>query len=349
MLGAAFVNKNEPDEDIMTDATHRLRLPRNVNAFDLRLKIQHKSFSALAEYAWKSQDPTFDNGYIYRNGYVAMLTASYSKRRISLLLQTKRSVNMGFRSCRSMVGSSSFVNHLPAFTTEHTYTLPALYPYVTQPAGEWAYQGGIGYKLKKQSALGGRYGMNVKLNFAHVHSIRRNEHGGKGTDGYGSAFWAWGPSTYYQDMNVQVEKQLSHTTKLNLMYMNQLYNKTAGEGEGGMLRSDIFVADLKEKLSPKVALRLEAQYLRSHDGDRDWIFGLAELSLAPSWMFTISDLYNSGRTRIHYYQALISFAHKAHRLQAGYGRTREGYNCAGGVCRYVPATKGATLSYNYTF
>lgn len=348
-LGASFVNKHENDEDIMTDGTHRLRLPRNVNAFDVRLRLQHRSLNILAEYAQKTQDPSFDNDYIYRNGYVAMLSGSYSKRGMSLLLQAKRSVNMAFRSRRSMVGISSFVNHLPAFTTEHTYTLAALNSYATQPDGEWAYQGGLGYKFKKQSFLGGRYGTGVKLNFSHVHSIQRNEHGGKGTDGYGSAFWAWGQSTYYQEVNLQLEKQLSHDTKINLMYMNQLCNKTVVEGEGGMLRSHIFVADVKQKLTSKLTLRTEAQYLRSKDENGDWLFGLAELSLSPHWMFTLSDLYNSGSTHIHYYQALITFNYNAHRLQLGYGRTFEGYNCAGGVCRYTPATKGATLSYNYNF
>jgi len=133
------------------------------------------------------------------------------------------------------------------------------------------------------------------------------------------------------------------------MYMNQLYNRTAIEGEGGMLRSDVFVADVKHKFSAKTALRTEVQYLPSKDGDRDWLFALAEWSLAPAWMFTLSDLYNSGRTHIHYYQALVTFTPGAHRLQIGYGRTREGYNCAGGVCRPIPATKGWTLSYNYNF
>ena len=67
--------------------THRLNLPRNVNAFDVRARLQHGAFSILAEYAAKGQDPSFDNGYIYRNGYVAMLSGSYSKRGASVLLQ----------------------------------------------------------------------------------------------------------------------------------------------------------------------------------------------------------------------------------------------------------------------
>ena len=348
-LGASFINKHEGDEDIMVDATHRLNLPRNVNAFDVRARLQHGAFSILAEYAAKGQDPSFDNGYISRTGYVAMLSGSYSKRGASVLLQAKRSVNMSFRSARSMSGTSSFINHLPPFTMDHSYALAALYPYATQPGGEWAYQAAFGYNFPKHTFFGGKYGTNLKLNVSHVHGIRKNENGGKGTDGYGSPFWAWGPSTYYQDINVQMEKRLSKGIKLNLMYMNQLYNKTVVEGEGGVIHSDIFIADAKFKLAPKATLRTEMQYLATKDDDGDWLFGLAELSIAPSWMFTVSDMYNSGSTHIHYYQGLVTFLKGAHRLQVGYGRTRSGYNCSGGVCRFIPASKGFTLSYNYNF
>ena len=348
-LGASYVNKYEKDEVIMTDPTHRLHLPLYVNAFDVRLRVQHRSFNVLAEMAMKTQDPSHDNGYIYRNGYVAMLSGSYSKRGMSLLLQAKRSTNMAFRSSRSMEGSSSFVNHLPPFTMEHTYALAALYPYATRPEGEWAYQAMAAYTFPKGSMMGGKYGTTAKVNFSHVHSVRRNDTGGSGTDGYGSPFWAWGASTYYQDIDVQLEKRLCKDTKLNLMYMNQRYNQTLLEGHGGMLRSHIFVADVKQKLAPKTTLRVEGQYLSSKDGDKDWAFGLAELSLAPHWMFTVSDLYNVGNTHVHYYQGYVTYSGGAHRLQLGYGRTRAGFNCSGGVCRYIPATKGLTLSYNYNF
>ena len=348
-LGASYLNKHERDEVIMVDPTHRLHLPLNVNAFDVRLRVQHRAFNVLAEMAMKSQDPSHDNGYIYRNGYVAMLSGSYSKRGISLLLQAKRSTNMGFRSRRGMEGISSFVNHLPPFTMEHTYTLAALYPYATRPDGEWAYQAAAAYTFPKGSMVGGKYGTTVKVNFSHVHSVRKNGAGEIGTDGYGSPFWAWGDATYYQDVDFQVEKRLAKDTKLNLMYMYQRYNQTLLEGHGGMLNSHIFVADVKQKLAPNTTLRVEGQYLVSKDGDKDWLFGLGELSLAPHWMFTLSDLYNVGNTRVHYYQGYVTYSGGAHRLQLGYGRTRAGFNCSGGVCRYIPATKGLTLSYNYNF
>ena len=349
MIGFSCVNKYEKEDVVMTDSTHRLRLPRYVNAFDVRMRVQHRSLNVLAEMAMKTQDPSNDNGYIYRNGYVAMLSGSYSKRGMSLLLQAKRSTNMTLRSSRGMEGTSSFINHLPAFTVEHTYTLPALYPYATRPDGEWAYQAAGAYTFPKGSMLGGKYGTLVKMNFSHVHSISKSEDGGRGTDGYGSPFWGWGASTYYQDIDVQLEKRLGKDTKLNLMYMNQRYNQTVIEGHGGMLNSHIFVADVKQKLARKTTLRVEGQYLFSKEGDKDWAFALAELSLAPHWMFTLSDLYNLGNTHVHYYQGFVTYNGGVHRLQLGYGRTRAGYNCSGGVCRYIPATKGMTLSYNYNF
>ena len=329
MLGGSWVNKREKDEDIFTDATHRLNLPTYVNAWDVRATLNKGPWSLLVEYAQKTQDPSFDNQYNYDKGTAILFSGSYSKKGLSLLLQGKRSENMAFRSRRSMIGTSSFLNHLPAFTQDHTYALAALYPYATQLAGgEWAWQAEAGYNFKRKTALGGKYGMNVKMNFSHVR---------------------WQGTTYYQDLDIQLTRKMSQAFKLTLMYMNQRYNKTVIEGEGGMVNSNIFIADGKYQFSPKVTLRTELQYLTTADDQGDWAFGLLELSLVPHWMLTVSDMYNVGETDIHYYQGGVSFSTGAHRLQLGYGRTRAGYNCSGGVCRYVPASRGFTLSYNYTF
>lgn len=357
-LAGSWVNKYQStkDEDINTPyGPYKLNLPSNVNAFDVRANLQTGDFSVLAEYAWKTDDPSYDRlyPYIYRKGTVAMLSTSYSRNGLSLLLQAKRSDNMTFRSDRNVKGLSSNLNNLPAFTQEQTYALAALYPYATQPNGEWAYQAEFGYRFKRNTFLGGKYGTNLKVNFSHVHSIDRNLHTvdgySEGTSGYGSAFWKWGDATYYQDLNVHIDKKFSRSFTLNLMYMNQFYNKSVVEGEGGMVHSDIFVADAKYRFNNKVTLRGEAQYLNTDDDEGDWLFGLLELSVLPHWMITVSDMYNSGVSKLHYYQGLVTFNAGAHRLQIGYGRTRAGYNCSGGVCRMVPASKGVTLSYNYNF
>ena len=356
-LGASWVNKYESaDEEVFADVTHKLNLPSNVNAFDVRANIQKGGFNILGEYAWKTEDPSIGNGYIYRKGTVAMLSTSYSKKGMSILLQAKRSDNMSFCSGRSIRGTSSFINHLPAFTMEQTYALAALYPYATHPDGEWAYQAEFGYKFKRNTFLGGKYGTSVKVNYSHVHAIARNEHGGKGTDGYGSAFWKWGDQTYYQDLNVQLEKRFSKAFQLNLMYMNQFYNNSVlktiereDKAAVGMVHSNIFVAEGKYRFNKRYTLRGEAQYLTTGEAQGDWLYGLLELSVLPHFMITASDMYNAGETHLHYYQGFVTFTTGAHRIQAGYGRTRAGYNCSGGVCRYIPASKGFTLSYNYNF
>lgn len=336
-LGASWVNKYEKDEDIFVDPTHRLNLPKYVNAWDVRTTLNRGPWGILAEFAQKTQDPSFDNDYTYGPGHVAMLSGSYSEKGLSILVQAKRSENMSFRSKRSMLGTSSFINHLPAFTLDHTYALAALYPYATQLAdGEWAYQAEVGYNFKRKTTLGGKYGMNVKLNYSYVRAIQ-------------NAWLKWGEDTYYQDLNVQVTRRMTRDVKLNMMYMNQRYNKTVIEGEGGMIHSDIFVADAMFQIAHSTKLRTELQYLTTKQDEHDWAFALAELSLAPHWMMTVCDMWNCGVTDTHYYQGLVTYNIGSHRIQAGYGRTRAGYNCSGGVCRYVPATKGFTLSYNYNF
>ena len=362
-LGFSWVNKYEKNHNDITmvanedGVPHRyvLNVPEFVNAFDVRANLHAGNFSVLGEYAWKTQDPIFDKNYpyIYRRGSVAMLSTSYSKSGLSVLLQAKRSDNMSFRSSRTVSGTSSFINHLPAFTLEHTYALAALYPYATQPNGEWAYQAELGYRFKRGTLLGGKYGTDVKVNFSHVHAIDRNNHVSDGTtmgsDGYGSAFWKWGNEKYYQDINVQLSKRVSRSFWINLMYMNQYYNKTVVEGEGGMIHSNIFVADAKYRFNKTYTLRGELQYLNTKQDDGDWMYALLELSVLPHFMITVADMINTGVTDTHYYQGFVTYNAGAHRLQVGYGRTRAGFNCAGGVCRYVPASKGFTVSYNFNF
>ncbi|MBQ7510372.1 MAG: hypothetical protein IJT53_05655 [Prevotella sp.] len=380
MLGASWVNKHESPYDdvvpIIRDAKrYTVNLPRYVNAWDVRANLNIKNWSMLAEYAQKTADPHNYNGYIFKKGSAAMLSTSYSNKGFSLLLQAKRSENMSSTSKRSekSTHNASTINHLPAFTLDHTYALAALYPYATQLAdGEWAYQAEVGYNFKRKTALGGKYGMNVKVNFSYVRAIDRQFENGftgntlvsgtnllAGTDGYTSSFFKWGDQTYYQDLDITISRKLSKQFKLNLMYMNQRYNiSQIQQHVGGIVHSDIFVADGMYQLSPKTRLRVETQYLSTKQDEGDWLFALAELSLAPHWMVTVSDMWNCGdsdptmheqNTHYHYYQALLTYNVGAHRLQAGYGRTREGINCSGGVCRVIPAQKGFTLSYNYNF
>jgi len=356
MVGGSYVLKHEADEDIIVPGTNlRLNLPTNIGAFDVRSRFQMGNYSLLAEYAWKGQDPSFDNGYTYHKGQALMLSGSYSTRGLAILLQAKRSDNMAYRSQRSREGMAAYINHMPAFAYQHTYALPALYPYATQNAdGEWAFQGEASYTFKRKTALGGKYGTKVKFNMSHIRALDKHpvemSHGTlMGTDGYTGSFFKMGKELYYQDINLQLEKRITKDFKLNAMYMNQHYNQTVVEGEGGMIRSHIAVLEDQYKINSRYTLRSELQYLSTRQDEGDWCYALVELSALPYLMFTVSDMWNCGVTNLHYYMGSVTFNYEAHRLMLSYGRTRAGFNCAGGVCRYVPASRGVQLSYNYNF
>ena len=356
MVGGSYILKHEADEDIIVPGTnYRLNLPQSIGAFDVRSRFQMGNYSLMAEYAWKGQDPSFDNGYIYHKGQALMLSASYSKRGLTALVQAKRSENMAYRSQRSREGMAGYLNHMPAFAYQHTYALPALYPYATQNAdGEWALQGEVSYTFKRKTALGGKYGTKLKLNMSHIRALDKQPVEAPlgslmGTDGYTGSFFKMGKELYYQDINLQLEKRITKDFKLNAMYMHQCYNQTVVEGEGGMIYSHIGVLEGQYKINNRYTLRSELQYLSTRQDEGDWCYALVELSALPYLMFTISDMWNCGETNLHYYMGSVTFNYNAHRLMLSYGRTRAGFNCAGGVCRYVPASRGVQLSYNYNF
>lgn len=362
-IGASYVGKHENGKDqlvLTPDMQHQLHFPQNTAAFDGRVKLRLHDFDILAEFATKDNDPNSVNGYTYRRGHAELLSLSYAAKGLSAYIQAKRSDNMSFRSDRTIDASSisSFINHLPAFTMTQTYALAAMYPYATQPDGEWAFQAEVGYNFKRNTPLGGKYGTNVRLSASYIssldHFVRDGEdynHPYPGSNNFGSAFWKIG-SLNYADLNFELKKKVSKSVSLTIFYLFQKYNQEVVEGHGvngAMVTANTFIVEGQWKMSKKTQLRWEVQYLTTKQDKGDWIAGLVELSLAPHWMFTVSDTYNLGTTHLNYYEGLITYNYRANRFSFGYGRTRAGFNCSGGVCRLVPATKGFNLSYSYNF
>lgn len=390
-LGGSWVMKNEkkPSEEaplFVPGTAFNLQVPRNVHAYDVRSHLNVRNLSVLAEAAFKSEDPSHDNGYTFRRGNAVLLSASYSLKGFSALAQAKRSENMSFRSQRAMTGISAFINNMPAFAYQHTYALAALYPYATRYAdisenastlvpGEWAFQGELAYGFKRNTLLGGKYGTKVKVNFTHVRGLDAKPaapvampdgtlsaytYGG---EGYTARFFGMSDEMYYQDLNINIEKKFSKQFKLNLMYMNQMYNQPVIENHGNMMTNNVIVADGRYQFNNKMTLRVEYQHLFAkqekglpeHEKAGDWDYALAELTVLPHFMFTVSDMYGKPyfadgyHDRQHYYLGSVTYTHGAHRINVGYGRTRAGFNCSGGVCRWVPASKGVQVGYNYTF
>lgn len=352
-LGGGFVSKHEEDELIWAAPGKRLNLPNNVAAASARLEYRIKNLSLQGEYAWKSNDPTSENSFIYRPGQALLLSASYFRRGLGVTLAAKHSDNMSFRSERTSIGNVLQLNYFPAFTRQHTYSLASFYPYATQTSGEIAFQADLFYKFPKGSCLGGAYGMDVRLNYSQVYSLKKTYEGGleqpaPGTYGYTARLFGIGNEIYYRDVNVEVAKKMNSSLKLTMTYMNQLYNEIV-RGKSGLVHANIGVVEALYRINKKMTIRGEVEYLATRQDEKDWAAALLEFSVSPHWIFTLSDSYNIGGGGKNYPLGSVAYSTGAHRVQISGGKQRAGYNCSGGVCRYIPATNGFAVNYSVNF
>lgn len=347
-IGGSYVSKYEAFDTIPTPLGGGLvmyNVPRWVGAGEVRAEWAMSGWNVLVEYAYKANDPTAENEFSYRPGEAFLASLSYSQKGLAVLAQIKRSDNMSFRSERLRRGLAGRLNHMPAFAQQHTYALAALYPYATQYTnGEWAFQAEVRYTCPRKTPLGGKYGTTLKLGAAHIRGL--------------AAEGSWAIDTnpsgeYYTDVNIELNKRITKNWWLNAMLMYQTYNRTIVEGKGGLVRSGIAVVESSVRVHPNVTMRGELQYLYSPHYQGQWVFALYELSLyncvtvSGQWMYNIGCAPDA--TNEHFYTVEAAYTHKAHRVSAGYTKTREGFNCSGGVCRYVPKQEGVTATYQFTF
>ena len=362
-LGGSFVSKYQ--EAGVTS----LDIPENVAGFAGRIQFNYGGFALQSEYAYKFNDPSADNNYIYRDGQGLFVSTSYSRKGFGITLSAKSLDNMSFRSDRDARINDVFINYLPALTRQHTYNLAAtLYPYATQPNGEIGFQADIIYKIKKGTALGGKYGTTIQFNAAYINAhdtIRKSTPSellsedylphDPARNGYLTSLISIGDQTYYRDINVEVDRKFNKVFKLKLTYAYQEYNIDLIQGTAQQTNvfAHIAVADGLFKIAKKHSIRFEAQHLLSEQDQGDWIFGLIEYGYSPHWIITVLNQYNYDNPnpdlRVNYPTAQVAYIRGANRISIGYGRQRAGIFCVGGVCRNVPAANGLTLSITSSF
>ena len=345
-IGGSYVSKYQkmdtiPYIDIKEMQMYMYNLPQWVGAGSVRAQLQMKGWNAMVEYAYKANDPSILNNYSYKHGEALLMSLSYSQKGLAILAQAKRSENMSLRSDRQANLMAGTIHHMPPFATQHTYMLASLYPYGTEKtANEWAFQGEIRYTWKRGTKMGGRYGTTLKLNASHI----------RGTT---DTWFGMTKEPYYTDINLELNKKITKEWYIGAMAMYQTYNKHVVEGHGDIVRSGIGVVEAKYALNKKVQMRAELQYLYTKQDEGQWVAALYEISLwrqlvlSGQWMYNIG--YAHEATNEHFYTVAATYTHGAHRVMAGYTKTREGFNCSGGVCRYVPKQQGITLTYNFTW
>jgi hypothetical protein len=364
-FGGNFVSDYQKgkEKDLPIDTLlYKLSMPENVACYSGRINLTYSGFNLYSEYAYKINDPSAMNGWIYHPGSGLLIGASYSRQNLGITAKTKWLDNMSYKSDRTVTSNQLDINFLPPVTVEHTYFLPSMYPYATQPNGEVGFSGQVMYTIPRKTKLGGKYGMSIAVNFAQVNSIRKTQISDTiplnkpGTLGYKTSFFSVGDVVYFQDANVEITKKFSKSLKGIFTYYHLAYNKDVIEGHGkqyGTVYSNIGVADITYFINPTYTLRGELQGLWTRQDNGNWLAGLLEFTISPKWFFSVSDQWNFGNPdksqQIHYYNVNVAFVYNTTRISLAYGRQRAGIICVGGVCRYVPQSTGFTLTVTSSF
>jgi len=372
-LGGSFVSKKQYDMSIF------YYIPENVGAAAGRLNLGYGNWSFSTEYAYKINDPSAINNFIYKEGQALMASLSYSQKGFGAVLQVKRVDNMSFKSMYTGKQNDLDINFIPPINYTHTHSLPSMYTYSTQPNGEMAAQFQVNYTIPKGTALGGKYGTKLALNVSQVNDIVRDSImvndqkviNKSGTLGYSSKFFAIDKHRFFRDINFEIDKKISKDWHLTAQYINLYYDIETIEGHAGapVVQANIGFLDVTYKINKKQSLRLELQGLwenkvkagyeyeesekKDYQKRGDWAAALLEYTISPHWSFSIADKWNYGNPveeyRDHYFTGTISYIHEATRIMLSAGRQSEGVVCVGGVCRTVPASSGVSLTVSTSF
>lgn len=355
-VAGSFVSKFEPDNNVS------YILPENVGSYGGRAEFGYKKFFINAEYVFKGQDPSQDNGYIYNTGKGLLINTGYSQKGFGVLFSAKSIDNMSYRSDRNATLQDVTIGFIPPLTKTHTYNLVAtLYPYASQPNGEVAYQADLFYKIPRGSKLGGKYGTDIALNFSTAFEPIQRTSGIPSNDSsrvmYSSRLYDKSDLIYWRDINVLIDRKLNKNWRLKTSYFNIVFNNDIMKltNAQGIIRSHIGVVEVQHKINRKHSVRAELQGLWTEQKkDRgNWATLLVEYTISPDWFFSLVFQSNYGNPveedRINYPIAIVGKIWGATRLQIGYGRQNEGLFCVGGVCRFVPASNGLTVNFSHSF
>lgn len=354
--GGSFVSKFQKDDN------SKYVLPQNTGAYGGRLELGYKKFYINGEYIYKGQDPSEDNGYIYNHGQGMIINAGYSQKGLGILVSAKSIDNMSFRSDRTALLQDLPIGFIPPLTKTHTYNLVAtLYPYASQPNGEVAFQADVLYSIPKGSPLGGKYGTDIAFNFSTAYGPIHRTSGFNPSDStrvtYKSIPFDKSNNLYWRDINVEIKKKFSKEWLLKASYYNISMNNDVSHltEAKGIIEAHIGVLDVQYKINRKNTIRVEVQGLWTvANKDRGaWATGLLEYTISPSWFFSAVFQSNYGNPikedRVNYPMVFVGRIWGATRVQVGYGRQKAGLFCVGGICRFVPASNGLTVTFTQSF
>ncbi len=351
ILGGSFVSKYQ------TPDNPSYNMPGNVGASAGRINITNGGFSFYTEYTYKINDPSAVNGYLFNPGQGLYSKMTYAQKGLSFSLAAERIQNMSFKSDNAAVKNDLDINYLPFLPRTETYQVATFFPYATQPNGEEGADAETLFNLPRGSFLGGHYGTNVDIEFSAINSLDTTTLNDLNTtrQGYSSKFFGMGQTNYWDYLTVELQHKFSPKFRMIAQYDYETYNTDIIQQEVGLpvIHANMGVLDGYWRVTDNNTLHIEAQEFYCTQYQGSWAVGLAEFNFGPDWFIGALDEYNYGNPvpweRIHYATFTAGYTKGFFRITLGYGKTRAGILCIGGVCRQIPAADGFSLSLTQSF
>ncbi|MCP3933166.1 MAG: hypothetical protein GY705_29200 [Bacteroidetes bacterium] len=317
----------------------------NTYAFSVFNTLTAGNFSWYFEGAYKTEDnlnDPFDNRFFQGDGSVVYTSLSYAAKGLGITVEGKRTENFSFRTRPQEQLNRGLINFLPPMARVNTYRLTSRYQAATQDIGELALQADVRYSPSRK--------LSFNANFSNINDLD-NE-------------------LLYREIYTEVQYKYKRKWILLGGLQLQSYNQEVYEFKPNVPLVNTLVpyADFLYKFDRKKSIRFEGQYMSTGEDDKgvkhdygDWVFGLAEFSIAPHWTFTISDMYNISpgknspvdekgeKQSIHYPRFDVFYTYHSSRFSLSYVKQVEGVVCTGGICRLEPAFSGVKMTVNSTF
>jgi Family of unknown function (DUF6029) len=267
-----------------------------------------------------------DGKLINRSGSIVYSNLSFATEGFGITFEGKRTEGFTFRTTPLASLNRGALNFLPPMSRQNTYRLTSRYVPATQELGEQAFQVDVKYAPKEN--------MNIDVNVSNISNLNND--------------------LLYREIYVSLLFKKEHA-QLTLGMQHQTYNQQIYEVKPNVpnVQTVTPFVEYIRSFSDTKSLKIEAQYMNNKQDYGSWIFGLAEYSVAPKWVFTVSDMFNfdpkKTKEALHYPTVAVVYAVDANRFSLAYVKQVEGVVCTGGICRLEPAFSGVRLSVNSNF
>jgi hypothetical protein len=293
------------------------------------VEAAHKTSEALFDpFAPKiNRDGSLTEGkFINRSGSIFYSNLGFATEGFGINVEGKLTRGFTFRTTPFAALNRGTINFLPPMSRQNTYRLTARYVPATQELGEKALQLDVKFAPKDH--------INIDFNASNIQN--------------------WDNQLLYRELFLSVLLK-NEKTQTTFGIQHQNYNQEVYEVKPKVpnVKTITPFIEYLHNFNENKALRLEAQYMATQQDYGTWLFGLVEYSLAPNWIFTVSDMYNikpkKNAKALHYPTLAAAYSQGANRFSLAYVKQVEGVVCTGGICRLEPAFSGFRFTLNSAF